>query len=331
MDSKLNHTAIESYAKSFAKKLSQPFFENKEYITGYEILKFTTIKQLNLMVLKIIFKRWKQESARLQSPYFDYSHKEVKEALQQFMNTISQHIAIKREHFEPLLVQAVRDTLLLLCSPYDYYSKEINQREQSRISLEELKETQKYIKINPHLLELLIARFEKEKIDRAFNDEAFEMFNDVCEQTTKGPEDIEQYLEAFSKVMPISIDKIYTEVSPTTPKTAKLEQLIEQAASKTSINESLATEKTTVSEKLLKQKERSIQKNLTLNQRIMFVKELFAGNQESFGQAIQQLDNQTSYEQAAELVKKEWAKTHKWDMDSEEVIEFMEMLANRYA
>lgn len=329
MESKINHSAIEAYSKSFAKKISQSFFENKDAITGHEILKLTPIKQVNLLVINLIFKKWKLESSRLQSPFFDYSHKEVKAALSLFMNSLSQHISIKREHFEPLLSQAVRDTLLLICSPYDYYSREINRKEQSRVSLDELNDTFKYLKINTHLLELLIDRFEKDKIDRAFNDEAFEIFNEVCEQATESPEDIEKHLVLFNNVAPITIDKIYADSEKSEQVAPQKTAPVKQAQS--TVNEMLAVEKTTVSEKLNKQKDRSIQKNLTLNQRIMFIKELFGGDQAIFSTAIESLDKQTNYEQAADLVKSNWANTNKWDMDSEEVIEFMEMLANRYA
>lgn len=337
MESKINYEAIEAYSKSLSKKISQEFFNNHEIINGYQILEVSPIKQLNLMVIKLIFNKWKQETARLQSPYFDYNHKEVKLALNDFMNTLSKHIALKREHFEPLMGQSVRECLLLICAPYDFYSKEINRKEQSRISLDELKDLSRYIKINTHLLRRLIVRFEEEKLDRIFNDEAFELFNEVCEQTTEGPEDIEGYISQFNTLIPLTLDKVYGAVPPKQVETAdkkiseqpKKEQ--KDTAGKPSINDKLAIDTKTISEKIAGQKTKSIEQALTLNQRIMFVKQLFGGEAERFNAAIRELDQQANYNTAAETVKAKWAKSEDWDMDSEEVIEFMEMLANRYA
>lgn len=316
MESKLNHQAIDAYSKALAKQLSQSFFSNSSHISGKEILELSPNKQINLMVLKNLFRKWKKENAKLQSPYFDYHSDEVKKAMKDFMNTLSRHIYVKKEHFEPLLKESIKDSVLLAFSPYDFYSKEINQRDDSRLRLSDLKDLKKYIKFNDFLLDGLIEHFESHKEDVVFNDTAFEMFNEVCSNSEEQPADIQPLLAEFSKTLPLSLADIY------------LDEDKEQAGM---LNEKLQSkEKQTLADKLAKSGGKSIMKMLTLNQRFMFVNELFEGNQNQFLSAVEQIDGMESYKEATSHVKKSFADKYDWDMETEEVQEFMELVEKRF-
>lgn len=316
MESKLNHQAIDAYSKALAKQLSQSFFSNSSHISGKEILELSPNKQINLMVLKNLFKKWKKENAKLQSPYFDYHSDEVKKAMKDFMNTLSRHIYVKKEHFEPLLKESIKDSVLLAFSPYDFYSKEINQRDDSRLRLSDLKDLKKYIKFNDFLLDGLIEHFESHKEDIVFNDTAFEMFNEVCSNSEEQPADIQPLLTEFSKTLPLSLADIYLE---------------EEKNEKGILNDKLQTkEKQTLADKLAKSGGKSIMKMLTLNQRFMFVNELFEGNQNQFLSAIEHIDGMNNYKEAASHIKKSFAQKYDWDMETEEVQEFMELVEKRF-
>jgi len=316
MESKLNHQAIDAYSKALAKQLSQSFFSNSSHISGKEILELSPNKQINLMVLKNLFKKWKKENAKLQSPYFDYHSHEVKKAMKDFMNTLSRHIHVKKEHFEPLLKESIKDSVLLAFSPYDFYSKEINQRDDSRLRLSDLKDLKKYIKFNAFLLEGLIEHFESHNEEVVFNDAAFEMFNEVCSNSEEQPADIQPLLAEFSKTLPLSLADIYLE---------------EEKEGAGMLNEKLQTkEKQTLADKLSKSGGKSIMKMLTLNQRFMFVNELFNGNQDQFLSAIEQIDNMDNHKEASSHVKKSLADKYNWDMETEEVEEFMELIDKRF-
>ena len=89
MESKLNHEAIEAYASTYTKRIIADFFIQHDKITGQQIVDLKGVKQVNLMVLKNLFQKWKKESDKWQSPYFNYENAEVKKALQAFMNTLS--------------------------------------------------------------------------------------------------------------------------------------------------------------------------------------------------------------------------------------------------
>ncbi|MGM0580103.1 MAG: hypothetical protein ACQETL_05455 [Bacteroidota bacterium] len=316
MESKLNHQAIDAYSKALAKQLSQSFFSNSSHISGKEILELSPNKQINLMVLKNLFRKWKKENAKLQSPYFDYHSDEVKKAMKDFMNTLSRHIYVKKEHFEPLLKESIKDSVLLAFSPYDFYSKEINQRDDSRLRLSDLKDLKKYIKFNDFLLDGLIEHFESHKEDVVFNDTAFEMFNEVCSNSDEQPADIQPLLAEFSKTLPLSLADIYLE-----------EEKVEGGM----LNDSLQNkDKQTLADKLAKSGGKSIMKMLTLNQRFMFVNELFEGNQNQFLSAVEQIDGMDSYKEASSHVKKSFADKYDWDMETEEVQEFMELVEKRF-
>ncbi|WMN12210.1 hypothetical protein QYS49_32830 [Marivirga salinae] len=316
MESKLNHQAIDAYSKALAKQLSQSFFSNSSHISGKEILELSPNKQINLMVLKNLFRKWKKENAKLQSPYFDYHSDEVKKAMKDFMNTLSRHIYVKKEHFEPILKESIKDSVLLAFSPYDFYSKEINQRDDSRLRLSDLKDLKKYIKFNDFLLDGLIENFEAHKEKVVFNDAAFEMFNEVCSNSEEQPADIQPLLAEFSKTLPLSLADIYLE-----------EEKVEAGM----LNDSLQSkEKQTLADKLSKSGGKSMMKMLTLNQRFMFVNELFEGNQNQFLSAVEQIDGMDNYKEASSHVKKSFADKYSWDMETEEVQEFMELVEKRF-
>jgi hypothetical protein len=316
MESKLNHQAIDAYSKAFAKKVTQSFFNEHSHINGQQILSLCEFNQINLIVLKNLFRKWKKENAKLQSPYFNYQNDEVKKAMKAFMNALSKHIHIKKEHFEPLLRESVRDTILLVFSPYDFFSKEINQRDDSRLRLADLHDLSKYIKVNDFLLDGLIRQFEQERIEVAFNDEAFAIFNDVCANTNDEPEDIQQYLATFSKVVPLNSKEVYSEI---------------EEAEKAQINEQFQQKQpSTLGDKLGKQKHKSLKKQLTLNQRFMFVNELFEGNQQKFQQAVEQIDDFDSHDDASQFINKNYIESYDWDLESEEVQEFMELVERKF-
>lgn len=71
-------------------------------------------------------------------------------------------------------------------------------------------------------------------------------------------------------------------------------------------------------------------KMLTLNQRFMFVNELFEGNQNLFLSAVEQIDKMDNYQEASSHIKKSFADKYNWDMETEEVQEFMELVEKRF-
>ncbi len=99
MESKLNHSSIDAYSREYAEIIASDFYTNQDVIQGRQIVELCEIRQVNFFVLKILFQKWKKETAKLESPYFDYTEKSVLDALSTFMNVLSQNISVKIEHF----------------------------------------------------------------------------------------------------------------------------------------------------------------------------------------------------------------------------------------
>jgi hypothetical protein len=125
MPDKYSLAKCEHYGRRLASRLSQQFFGPQPDATldGPALLKFTPIRQVNLLVLRQLLGRWQQEASALRSPYFDFEAASVRAALGQFMNVLSRHIRLDRAALEPLLAQAVADTLALAARPAETFER----------------------------------------------------------------------------------------------------------------------------------------------------------------------------------------------------------------
>ena len=152
MSNKLNLSAVERYSKAFAAKVCNDFFAENSSITGKQVLNLTSLQQVNMLTIKALFDKWQADNQRLRSPYFDFNAPEVQQALKSFMNTVSQHIFIKREHFEPLLVDSVGETLVLILEPQTFYKELMRDLPNFKFSQENIRPLTKYILINKDIL-----------------------------------------------------------------------------------------------------------------------------------------------------------------------------------
>ncbi len=102
----------------------------------------------------------------------------------------------------------------MIFSPYEFFLQEINNPDFKQVSIQDLKDLQKYIKVNEHLLNTYIKKFENEGIEAVFNDDAVRMFNEVVESTGETPEEFDMFLKQFSEVLPLTDEIVF---SPTVP------------------------------------------------------------------------------------------------------------------
>lgn len=214
MDEKISLKALEDYSDDYASKVTASFFASKDKITGPEILKLSEIQQINLFVIRELLQAWKLENQKLRSPYFDYTATPVAEALKQFQNLLSNHIAISRENFQPLLKKAVSQTLSMILNPYDFYSETLV-GQGNNLKVEDLRNTVKYIRINRTPLERLVKDLDEKKIKSIVGNEAFAMLDHILEEVNFTPEDVDGYLTKFSVVVPLHLEKLYEEKTTT--------------------------------------------------------------------------------------------------------------------
>jgi len=203
MQRKLNDEFIREYSEEFSENVISDFFGSKSSVSGKEILSLTPSRQVNLFIIKILFRKWQEEMKHLESPYFNYKNPEVRKAMVQFMNILSQHIEVESENLRPMLEQAVADTLLLAADPAGYFSLEFDTMDVPVITDKVSKPILKYIKLH------------KEEVQDFFEGNADLSLDDFMDAADDYFEEIDvsavlhQELEAFSKVSVITEEDIY--------------------------------------------------------------------------------------------------------------------------
>ncbi|MCH6198469.1 hypothetical protein MMU07_02675 [Aquiflexum sp. LQ15W] len=213
MSAKLNSKYVENYAKEFSKKICEGYFPTKKYMTGQDIITLTPSVQVNFFIIKTLFEAWQLELEKLKSnPFFDYRDKAVHEALREFMNVLSRTIKIERVYFEPLLEQAVKESVFLAVNPLDFYKNEFGKLKGNEIN-QYLKENKKYIKWHSNLITNLI-----DKAGLSYTHEAYE--DALKTNFLNQKEKLESYkilLNSMDQVVFLDFDQV-TEVDFTSPK-----------------------------------------------------------------------------------------------------------------
>jgi hypothetical protein len=325
MDEKINLRAIERYSEEFSEKLIGNWFASRDSITGKEILQFSEIKQINLFVIYELFRTWKQESLKNRSPYFDYDAPEVREAAEALMNALSNHIRVDRTNFTPLMYKATYNTLLLIVDPYDFFADLIEKH--TELVPSEFADHLKYVRINKAPLQRLLEKFQERQVNSISGNEAFALLDSILEEVNFTPEDIDEYLAAFSRVVPVSIDSFYEKREEPKPRIEPEQSNHYQwQPVKSTVNDTLSREpRPVVADQFMKIT--SIKESLTINQKFMFTKVLFHGDFELFSRAIEDLDRQDHLQGALRYLERNY---QEWDRECEEFHEFMELLEKRF-
>ncbi len=207
----INTTALHQYAQAFSQHTCDSFFAQQETISGKDIVSFTDIPQVNYLILFKLFNSWQQEAGRLQSPYFDYSPDEVKTALEQLMNTLSRHIQVNREAFEPLVANATVATLQLILTPGDQLVSIVKDIDFQPLTLQRLQEQTRYIRLNRSVWEGLLAQLQADgtgSTNTISLDKALGVLEEVLASSTSILENPETLLSQFSAYVPLQLSDL---------------------------------------------------------------------------------------------------------------------------
>jgi hypothetical protein len=202
MAAKLNLSAIEDYAKRYAEKLCDEFFARNTTINGQQVLNLSNIGQVNMFVVAELFDKWKRDTEQFKSPFFNFGNDAVKEALQGFMNTVSQNISIKREDFEPLLTGATQKTLGLLLDPEQHFDGLIRDMPDFQLTASDLKQITKYTRIHKGIPQSISERMAGQ--ESVYVSQALSWLSESIENGTL--EDTDKYWEQFSSKIPVGKD-----------------------------------------------------------------------------------------------------------------------------
>lgn len=403
MQTKLNEDFIDGYCEKFAALVTAEFFQSgKEVISGKEILTVTPSKQVNFFIIKLLFRYWQEETKKLESPFFNYKHEEVRQAMVQFMNVLSQHIEINQEKFETLLNHAVRDTLYLTAVPEAYIQIDLDSRGIETIKDKTIEGTVKYLKIHKKEIHHFLSDMRGLTIDDVIDElpDEFDGFD-----TTEA---VREECQLLSEVLDISPEKVFSddpemddfdeddlfepgeedlveerpeakkapdasqessdvvvdandaamqeeEMDETVdtppapqaeapPKPTEVEEekpvkapvILDQEDKEDdspaeTINEQFEAPSKTVAEHHEETKKtNTILESISLNHRYMFIQELFSNDKNLFESALDELENIDSFDASVEFLVQNYAKQHSWDMQSDEVKEFLKVLFRRF-
>jgi hypothetical protein len=338
MSNNINHQKLEAYSRALAEKLSTGFFTKKSVATGDDILHFTPIEQINLFIVKIVFDKWKEENEKLRSPYFDYENGEVKEALGNLMVQLSKHIAIRKEHFDNLLNKAIRDTLFIMTDPVfflraEYFSK-------SSTQIEELKDREKYIKINKFLLHELIGCLEKENKKYVNIIGVGDLLENVFNEHKDRVEDTHLHIAAFSALLPLQESDLFNnivqksqpvvpvvEVKPRTEPVTPAKQFTQNESI---LNDKLKNPETSLFEKHSKAKIEDIRTAISLAQKFLFINALFKGDALLYNKALDAINTSQDLRNATNMLYSDYASKLGWDSEKDEVKEFYEIVERKF-
>ncbi|MFC3416755.1 hypothetical protein [Algoriphagus hitonicola] len=361
MTVQINSNYLENYSKNFASKVCDRYYAEKQFITGQDIVQLTSAVQVNFFVIKRLFELWQEELEKLKSnPYFDYRDIAVHEALTQFMNVLSRRIKVERSYLEPLVAAAVQNAIQLATDPVGYYQSEIDKAPESKIN-EYLKENKKYYKWHVTVISFLVDKTGFGHDRSAYKKAIAANYQAVKENL----ESVNLLLATLGDVQAFDLDAyLVQEEVPSSPVVEKekkesesdssfFDQMGEDTSVKPTVepiretppapiqnstsngkklnSEDLKSRFSIESYRGMKAILGELSESLAINQRFMFTKELFDGNADLLGHALKSIDDCRDFDQAIDLVNQRYVSELDWDVQSEAVHEFTQLIYRKFA
>ncbi len=203
MNDKYSLAKCAHYGRRLAARLCDQHFGPQPTATldGPAVLKFTPVRQLNLLVVRQLLGQWQAETARLRSFYFDFEVAPVQAALSQFMNVLSRHISLGRTTFEPLLAQAAADTLGLVADPTDSFQRLLLGSAESP-TLTGLRDSLRYIDVDKTFYQGFVDTLAgSRELSRDFLTHRFELYHAA---NYKAHQPMQRLVEELSALLPLT-------------------------------------------------------------------------------------------------------------------------------
>ena len=324
---KLKLQAVGEISKSIGSSIAESTFKSYAKVEGERLISLTNSRQVNSFIIRSLFNQWRNEVEKLESPYFDFAHEKVKAALKDFMNVLSNHISIDKDHLQPLLNQAIEDSVLISFAPRAYLESILDRIERPQ----DFKRQFKYIKANRDFFKVFVDRIG----DFDTRNSILNMFEEL-DQGQLESIDAEVFLNKLE-----AIDHLNDLFEVIEEPKAEEEQIVEEEVESTPIVETSkeeqggtindrfdAPKKLTLAEKLQKSVNMSIEASLTLNEKFMFQNNLFAGDNGKMKEAFAQIGQANDLQEALSIANNY---NNGWDMESEEVEAFMAVLERSFS
>ncbi|WP_345052462.1 hypothetical protein [Hymenobacter glaciei] len=203
MNDKYSLAKCAQYGRRLAARLCDQHFGTQPDATldGPAVLKFTPVRQLNLLVIRQLLGQWQAETAQLRSAYFDFEAAPVQAALTQFMNVLSRHIRLERAAFEPLLAQAAADTLGLVAAPLGSFQRLLLGTAESPTTAT-LRDAVRYIDIDKAFYQgFLDSLSANNSLSRDFLTHRFELYHAA---NYRAHQSMQRLVEELSTLLPLT-------------------------------------------------------------------------------------------------------------------------------
>ncbi len=322
MSYKLKPESVDDIVKDVANKILSETFSQADKVDGEKLIALTNSRQVNSFLIRSLFHQWRNEVEQLESPYFDFKHEKVKDALKQFMNVLSNHISIDQSHLGPILLMALKDTILISFTPELFLDEVLNRSDKPQ----DLKKQLKYIKTHRDAFKALCDQIDE-----------FDTQPSVKETFTKLSSDHFESVDAKAFVEKLDLNSRlddlfdFEEEKPVVEESKPIEKITESDVSTSNtINDQFQTgsKGLTLAERLQQGMKKSIESGLTLNEKFMFQNSLFGGDASKMKEALKVLDTASDLNDA---LTKANQFNQGWDMESEEIEAFMSVLEKRFA
>lgn len=335
---KINYKAIETYSHRMANVVASSIFKGgKLRLEGKELISITSLRQLNLFVLKNILDEWHKETDALKSDFFDYNAPQVKEALKEFMQKLSFNISINQETFMTLFSESCLELFQMILEPEKYFLQYLSKK-----SNEQLKEELKYFVWNKSFVEKVLAdpNFSPENVTNYYIDNLkaeipfasdVDFFDQITTILPASQSDFVIIKDEDENIKPV-VDRIpILQESEHQDKDHTIKDKFTDKLK--SVNTLFSSkEKPTLLDQLHKVKtsNKKFKDCISLNQKYVFIKELFGSDLNAYDSTVEKIDSFESYETASNFLIDNFAGKYSWTGKEEISQELFECLALKY-
>ncbi len=371
MNDKYSPAKCAQYGRRLAARLCGQHFGPQPNATldGPDLLCFTPVRQVNLLVVHRLLTQWQAEAARLRNPYFDFDAVPVQEALVQLMNTLSRHIRLNRASLEPLLAQATADALGLAADPVGT-AQRLLFGGTGLTTVADLRAALRYIDLDKDFFQGFADSLPvtEEGFTTDFLFHRFELYHAAH---YKAHQPVQRLVETLSVLLPLTTADLLEDGPIAAPHTISVPpaqsaqvasapvnpQPLAQSTVQAATSPEAPTPVVPLYEKLKASqgdaqplaetlranaisarpaehtvpKVETLRAVISINQRFSFINELFNGENMEYHAAIQHLDSLPTAEQACDYITDDLAQRYDWSRKEEHVSKLLKLIDRKFA
>lgn len=316
MENKLNFSAIDTYAKAYSRKICDDLYQEKSTVSGSELLNLP-VEQVGLFILNSIYGTWQSEAEKLRSPYFDYEAEEVQGAMKKLMNVLSKNISVTRADLEPLMEESVKNVILLSISPYTFFKNLV----EGLATAADFAAINRFIRINSGLAEEI-----EKSIESNDHSNLVDQFDQIFQAIDFSPDDTQPVFIKLSETNPTSESVFYLTMEAEDEEDD--EEVTVQNSENTLNDQFVGSNYETVADQLKQHQapKGSIKSMLSINQKFMFINDLFNDNQEDFNKVVDFIESCDTKEVALSFISNNYLKHNIWNPNAPQVREFLRLI-----